>query len=153
MLIMGGGHADSWYNNIFSFDLSKMTWSRLSEMPGAYGSMYPGHWYDMRVEPCGYYPKTTMSIPLEIIIAGNYIKDQADCFKEPILSQLDLQQPRSAHSYGELYFDSSTDSFCTMASSQFPSAQTATNVISCFNMRTKLWSHVTDRPFQTGGDR
>ena len=153
MLIMGGGHSDSWYNNIFSFDLSKMTWSRLSEMPGAYGSMYPGHWYDMRVEPCGYYPKTTMSIPLEIIMAGNYIKDQADCFKEPILSQLDLQQPRSAHSYGELYFDSSTDSFCTMASSQFPSAQTATNVISCFNMRTKLWSHVTDRPFQTGGDR
>ena len=152
MLIWGGGHADSWYNNLFAFDLPTMTWSRLTEMPaGVDGQTYPAHWYDIRPETCGFMPVSTMTVPGNVM-SGNYI-DESKCFVAPIVSQLDFQQPRSAHTYGELFVDPIGDRFCSLSSSNWPSAQSESHVVHCFNFQTGLWSRAADRPVNVGAGR
>lgn len=152
MLVFGGGHGDSWYNNIFSFDVSAMKWSRLTEMPAdVTGTTYPTHWYDMRPERCGFMPKKRMTVTSDVV-DGNYFF-ASKCFVEPILSQLDFQQPRSAHTYGELFMDTINDRFCSLASSYWPSGQTGSQVNHCYNFSKGTWERAANRPSNVGAGR
>jgi len=151
MIVIGGGHEDSWYNNVFSFDLGSMQWMRLTEMPPNLGSRPPAHWRDIRVEPCGFYPKGPLNIPAEFMDAKNQYLDIKRCSDLSIVSQLDFQQPRSTHSYGRVYVDNVNDRYCYISLGTYPSAQTATNVIHCLNPSTGLWERAADRPNGVAG--
>lgn len=150
MVIMGGGHGDSWYNNVFAFDLGTMKWLRLSEMPPGSGNKPPEYWKDIRIEPCGYYPKGPLTIPADAMIPGKAYVDPAKCFVEPIVSQLDFQQPRSTHSYNKVYVDSVNSRYCYIPIATYPSAQTGTSIMPCFNIKTGLWERLPDRPDSVG---
>lgn len=149
MIIFGGGHGDSWYNNVFSFDLVQMRWSRLTEMPAGASSAAPAPWQDSRLETCGYYPKGTVSLPADVML-GNYV-DPAKCFYEPVMSQLDFQQPRSAHTYGGFYVDRLRDRYCSIAKSFYPSAQASSPVSNCFDPVSGKWVRNADTPANVGG--
>lgn len=149
MLVFGGGHADSWYNNVFSFDLVSMKWSRLTEMPEGASSTPPAAWKDSRLETCGYYPKGAVNLPADVM-KGSYV-DPAKCFVEPVVSQLDFQQPRSTHSYGTFFVDHVRDRYCSFSDGSFyPSAQSQTSVTNCLDPVTLKWSRAADLPTKVG---
>jgi hypothetical protein len=144
MLVFGGGHADSYYNNLFSFDLVEMKWQRLTEMPAGADGQTPTPWMkDIRVETCGYYPKGPLTLP-DSVMAGAYVAHDK-CFVEPVLSQLDLQQPRSTHSYGKLVVLPTKDRFCWLGGGTYPSAQAMTEYPVCFDFATGTWSRFTHK--------
>lgn len=151
MVIFGGGHSDSWYNNVFAFDLSDMKWRRLTEMSaGATGSTPGTGWNDKRVESCGFYPKGVLSLP-DTVMNGTYVAFDK-CFVEPVLSQLDLQQPRSAHTYGGFFVDRLRDHYCHVGvAGYYPSSQTTSPVAVCYSPSTGLWSRMADKPAGIGG--
>jgi hypothetical protein len=151
MVIYGGGHADSWYNNMFAFDLITMKWSRLTEMPvGASGSKPAPGWDDKRVETCGFYPKGPLTLPASVM-NGEYVSPEK-CFVEPVLSQLDLQQPRSTHSYGGLFVDRLHDRYCYIGgATYYISSQANSPVAVCLDPVTRVWSRMADRPGRVGG--
>jgi hypothetical protein len=151
MVVFGGGHYDSWYNNLFAFDLLAMKWYRLTEMSAAGGGTTPPPgWDDPRLETCGFYPKGPVTLPANVM-NGNYVSFDK-CFVEPVLSQLDLQQPRSQHTYGGLIVDRLRDRYCHIGTSGFyPSGQSFSPVGVCFDPSTGLWSRMADRIGQIGG--
>jgi hypothetical protein len=151
MVIYGGGHADSWYNNMFAFDLATMKWNRLTEMPGSTsGSTPPAGWDDMRLEPCGFYPKGPVTLPSSVM-NGAYVAREK-CFIEPVSSQLDFQQPRANHTYGGVFVDRINDRYCSLAGeAPYISAQTVSFVVACLDPKTRLWSRIADRPTTVGG--
>jgi hypothetical protein len=145
MIVYGGGHADSWYNNVFAFDLASMKWLRLSEMPAGAGEKPPPGWTDKRTETCGYYTKGVPNIPAELLGPSGYVLHDK-CFVEPVLSQLDFQQPRSPHSYGGVFVDRLKDRYCSLEGQGFPSGQAIARVVNCFDPATGQWSRIADRP-------
>ena len=121
MVVYGGGHGDSWYNNVFAFDLATMKWARLSEMAaGANGSSPGSVWNDKRTETCGFYPKGPLTLPDSVMTPNGYVSPDK-CFVEPVLSQLDLQQPRSSHTYGGVFVEPLSGRYCSIG--QTPSTQ------------------------------
>jgi len=152
MLVYGGGHSDSYYNNIFSFDLASMRWERLNEMPAGTNGETPGPgWTDKRAETCGFYPKGEIVLPPGFPLTGSgYIRPE-DCFSDPVLSQLDLQQPRSAHTYGKFLYDHLRDRYCYLGGDTFPSAQMDSYVAYCFDPVSRLWELVAERPRKATG--
>lgn len=152
LFVYGGGHADSWYNNIFAFDLAQMKWHRLTEMsPGSTGAAPAPEWKDIRVESCGYYPKGPLNLPPEVM-KGSYVAPEK-CFVEPVVSQLDFQQPRSAHTYNGVFYDRIRDQYCSLAGNGYPSGQAQTSVVNCYNPNTGLWSRIKDRPPSTANSQ
>jgi hypothetical protein len=151
MVVYGGGHADSWYNNLFSFDLVTMKWSRFTEMPGSSsGSTPPPGWNDKRIEPCGFYPKGPLSLPASVMNGEFVAVDK--CFVEPVLSQLDLQQPRSTHTYGLFFVDRVRDRYCYIGGgAYYISASAYSPVAVCYDPVSGLWSRMADRPGYVGG--
>ena len=151
MVIFGGGHADSWYNNVFAFDLLEMKWQRLTEMSaGATGTTPAPGWSDKRIESCGFYPKDALTLP-DSVMSGAYVAYDK-CFVEPVLSQLNLQQPRSTHSYGGIFIDRLRDRYCHIGTAgYYPSSQIGSPVAVCFDPATGLWSRMADRPSGVGG--
>jgi hypothetical protein len=150
MVIYGGGHGDSWYNNVFAFDLGPMKWRRLSEMPAGAGSKPPLGWNDKRLTQCGFYPKGPITLP-DSVMSGAYVASNK-CFEEPVLSQLDLQQPRTTHSYGLFFVDRLRDRYCMInGGALYPSAQADTPVAVCFDPTTGKWSRMANRPTGVGG--
>lgn len=153
MLVFGGGHSDSWYNNMFVFDLPSMKWIRLTEMSGgSNGSMWGAGWADGRLETCGYYPKSgTINLPASVMMSGKPYVDYDKCFVEPVVSQLDLQQPRSDHTYGKVFVDVVNDRYCYYGGGAFPGAQVDSFGIDCLDPQTKLWERVARRPADVYG--
>lgn len=148
MIVYGGGHGDSWYNNLFAFDLVNMKWQRLTEMgEGATGTAAGAGWSDSRVESCGFYPKGAVSLA-DSVMNGNYVAYDK-CFADPVLSQLDLQQPRSSHTYGGVFVDSQ-GRYCSLGETYYPSAA-GSPVTVCYDPQTSLWSRIADRPQGVGG--
>ncbi len=51
LIIFGGGHADSFVNNVFAFDLGTAKWGRMSEMPAAIDTQDnpPAVYFDKRL--------------------------------------------------------------------------------------------------------
>ncbi|MDC0666206.1 hypothetical protein [Nannocystis radixulma] len=150
MLLWGGGHADSYYNNIFAFDLGAMQWSRLTEMPpGTPGNAAPAAFNDMRPESCGYYPSVEMLTIADEDLKGNYI-DPDKCHNADILAQLDLQQPRSSHSYGKPVYMPTVDAFFYLGGGYYPSAQTSSQWGFRYSFASGLWSESAPRPGEAG---
>lgn len=149
MVIYGGGHGDSWYNNIFTFDVVAMKWERQSEMPIGAASAPPTGWRDYRLDTCGFYPKGAVTLP-DSVLKNGYV-DPAKCFEEPVLSQLDLQQPRSSHTYGTFFVDRVQDRYCSISAAFYPNAQASSPTIPCFDPNTKKWTRMADRPARVGG--
>lgn len=142
LIVWGGGHSDSPYNNVFTFDLASMTWKRWTELPATMtGTTTPAIFKDKRLETCGFYPKTaTLTIPDEWLTASGYVKwDKCD---EPALqAQLDLQQPRSAHSYGNIAFSQATGRFYLLGTvGPYPSGQASAQPVMGFDFTTSQWS-------------
>ncbi|WP_420474445.1 InlB B-repeat-containing protein [Noviherbaspirillum sp. ST9] len=151
MVVYGGGHGDSWYNNIFAFDLGEMKWKRLTEMSGGATGDTPGAgWNDRRIDSCGFYPKGALSLP-DTVMNGEYVAYDK-CFVEPVVSQLDLQQPRSSHTYGGVFVDKKRDRYCYIGyGTYYPNAQMTSPVVSCYSPTTGLWSRLADKPAGVGG--
>jgi hypothetical protein len=152
MVVYGGGHSDSYYNNVFAFDLGPMRWTRLSEMGGGATGNLPGlGWANIALESCGFYPKAQPLIPSSALLPGKAYVDPALCFTEPILSQLDLQQPRSSHSYGKVLVDAKRDRYCYIGGGNYPSAQTDSYVPICFDPHSRTWEREAERPYKATG--
>jgi len=152
MLVYGGGHSDSFYNNIFSFDLATMRWSRLNEMPVGVTGDTPGPgWTDKRFETCGFYPKGEIVLPPGFpLTSTGYVRPE-DCFSDPVLSQLDFQQPRSAHTYGKFLYDHLRDRYCYLGGDTFPSSQMDSYVAYCFDPVARRWELIAERPRKATG--
>jgi Divergent InlB B-repeat domain len=154
MIVYGGGHSDSFYNIMFSFDLATMRWERLNEMGGGATGDTPGTgWTDIRFESCGFYPRGLVgNLPSDVMLRQNtnYI-DPAKCFTEPVLSLLDLQQPRSAHTYGKVVVDWLRDRYCYIGGDTFPSSQMDSYVAYCLDPHSRTWSLVAERPYVATG--
>jgi hypothetical protein len=148
MVVYGGGHADSWYNNVFAFDLINMQWHRLTEMSAtATGDKQGLGWNDIRFESCGFYPKGAVTLP-DSVMNGRYV-DFNKCFTEPVVSQLDLQQPRSSHTYGGVFVDSQ-GRYCSIGETYWINAG-GSPVSICFDPVSSQWSRIADRPTGVGG--
>ncbi len=153
MIVYGGGHGDSYYNNLFSFDLASMRWERLSEMGGGATGNQPGRgWSVSALESCGFYPKGEPVIPASSLLQpGAVYVDPKLCGTEAIRSQLDLQQPRSAHTYGKFIVDAHRDRYCYIGGGSYPSAQTDSYTAYCFDPVSKAWELVAERPHKATG--
>ena len=185
LIVFGGGHADSPYNNVFAFDLPQMKWERLTDSPWTSPDDMPAFISDLRVEPCGLYPNAALAIPRDWLrypdIVGNCAGKQAGdactaftdqpvnstcvddsvgglycnvsyvrsemCDDPALDAQLDAQQPRSAHTYGNVAFSHADDRFYIAGSvATYPTAQTSSRRVSAFDFTTGQWSRRADNP-------
>lgn len=146
MIVWGGGHADSYYNNVFVFELGPMQWDRLTELPeGADGAEPTAAMMDIRLETCGYYPSVeTLTIDPADVVNG-YL-DPAVCHRADIEAQLDLQQPRSSHTYGKPVYMPNQDAMFYLGGGYFPSAQSTSPWGFSYSFATGLWSESAPRP-------
>lgn len=153
MIVYGGGHSDSYYNNLFSFDLGAMRWERLNELGGGATGNQPGlGWTVVALETCGFYPKGVPLIPESALLApGRTYVDPKLCASEAIRSQLDLQQPRSAHTYGKFIVDAQRDRYCYLGGDNYPSSQMDSYVAYCFDPVARRWELVAERPHRATG--
>jgi hypothetical protein len=148
LVIFGGGHSDSYYNNVFAFDLASMTWLRMTELPaGVTGTDVPPVFQDKRIETCGLYPSgSTLTIPDAWLTPTGYLSYDK-CDDPSIAPQLDPQQPRSRHTYGDVAFSAATGHFYLLgAVALYPSGQSGTARVMSFDFASKQWSRVADNP-------
>jgi hypothetical protein len=146
LVVFGGGHADSPYNNVFAFDLGSMTWKRWTELPPPMtGDMVPAIFMDKRVETCGLYPNSaTLTIPDAWLTQTGYLMPDK-CDDPSITAQLDPQQPRSAHTYGNTAFSAATGRFYLLGSAApFPSGQTSSGRVMGFDFASSQWIRGAD---------
>ena len=149
LFIAGGSHADSYYNNVFVFDLATMTWRRATELPaGATGDTVAPILQDKSVETCGLYPSgATLTIPPAWLTASGYVMPDK-CNDPSIVAQLDAQQPRSRHSYGNLAFSEATNRFYLLGGpGLYPSGQSQTTRVDGFDPKTNKWTRQADNTF------
>lgn len=148
LIVWGGGHADSPYNNVFTFDLASMTWKRWTDLSSLLSADIWGPLIqDKRVESCGLYPAVAnLSIPAEWLTATGYLQI-AKCDDPSIVTQLDQQQPRSAHSYGNINFSPATGRFYILGSvATYATGQTLSQRVSSFDFATSQWSRGANNP-------
>lgn len=148
LVVWGGGHADSPYNNVFTFDLASMKWKRWTELPaGMTGDTTPDVFKDKRVETCGLYPKVaTLTIDPTLLTPSGYVKPEK-CDDPAITAQLDPQQPRSAHTYGNVAFSKATGRFYLVGSiGTYPSGQASTTRVMGFDFATSQWTRGANNP-------
>ncbi len=152
LIIFGGGHADSYVNNVFVFDLGPAHWARMSEMPAALdknfdGADPPAIYTDGRIETCGLYPKEglgSLTIPAEWLTPTGYLMTDK-CEDPSIVAQMDPQQPRSTHTYGNVAFSPATKLFYNLGSSaMWKSGQSTSPRNMAFNFDTGLWERKAD---------
>lgn len=185
LIVFGGGHADSPYNNVFVFDLPQMKWIRLTELP--WTGEVPARFSDQRVENCGLYPHDTpLAIPVDWMRepsvaegcvgkrpgdactvfalgqendstcvddgAGNpycnvgYVRGEM-CDDPALVAQLDPQQPRSTHTYGNIAFSPSDGRFYILGSvGMWKTGQTGSARVSAFDFTTGTWARRADNP-------
>jgi hypothetical protein len=148
LVVFGGGHNDSWFNNVFTFDLASMTWKRWTDFSnGLTGDTVPDIFRDKRIETCGLYPSgATLTIPDPWLTATGYLTPDK-CDDPSITAQLDPQQPRSVHSYGNVAFSPVTGRFYNLGSvGLFPSGQSGTSRVMGFDFATGAWVRSAANP-------
>ncbi|MDB4962931.1 MAG: hypothetical protein JWP01_2930 [Myxococcales bacterium] len=158
MIVFGGGHADSFYNNVFTFDLGESTWHRDSELPAAVANLSDGEgvpeaFRDIRIENCGLYPSVaTLSIPPSFLTGSGYMLP-GKCDDPSIIAQLDPQQPRSTHTYGNIAFSPMSGLFYNLGSSAlYVSGQSTSPRTMAFDVSTGQWARKADNlHIQIGG--
>ncbi len=149
LFVNGGGHADSYYNAVFVFDLATMKWRRATELPaGTAGDSVTPILQDKRVETCGLYPSgATLDIPPAFLTASGYVIPDK-CNDPSIVAQLDAQQPRSRHTYGNLAFSDATNRFYLLGGpGLYPSGQSMTARVDGFDPTTNKWTRYADNTF------
>jgi hypothetical protein len=151
MLIWGGGHNDSHLNNLFVYDVRERAWRRETEMPaGIDADTVPESWRQIELESCGYYPRTSepYTVPTDWLIPETgYIRHEL-CTTPEVRALYDDQQPRSRHTYGYLVFDPAENRFCSLGSAGgFPSGQTGTSEIVCYDFDDRRWSPAGENPY------
>lgn len=184
LIVFGGGHADSPYNNVFMFDLAQMQWHRLTELPWSPPNQRPAYIDDLRVEPCGLYPKAPLEIPPDWLRYPNVTEGCIDkevgdacvgftdqnvngrcvegggvrycnvtyvrrelCDEPALAEQLDPQQPRSPHTYGNLAFSRADGRFyVTGMIGPWVTGQNISRRTFAFDLGTKEWSQSADNP-------
>lgn len=148
LIVFGGGHNDSWVNNVFAFDLASMEWKRWTEMSnGLTGDTVPAIFRDKRIETCGLYPSgATLNIPDAWLTATGYLMPDK-CDDPSIVKQMDPQQPRSVHSYGNVAFSPITGRLYNLGSvGLFPSGQSGTSRVMGFDFATGAWVRSASNP-------
>ncbi len=148
LLVFGGGHHDSYYNNVFAFHLSTMTWQRWTELPAGWaGDSHPAVGDDIRVETCGLYPvAASLDIPAAWLTMSGYVQPDR-CDDPMIASQLDPQQPRSTHTYGNVAYSPLTDRFYNLGSvALWPSGQSGSSRVMGFDFATSRWVRGANNP-------
>lgn len=148
LVVWGGGHADSPYNSVFTFDLASMKWKRWTDLPaGMTGDTTPPIFLDKRVETCGLYPSgAALTIPDAWLGATGYVTPDK-CDEPSLVAQLDPQQPRSAHTYGNVAFSAATGRFYLLGSiGLYPSGQAATARVMGFDFATSRWIRGANNP-------
>lgn len=148
LIVFGGGHNDSWVNNVFAFDLASMEWKRWTEMSnGLTGDTVPAIFRDKRIETCGLYPSgATLNIPDAWLTATGYLMPDK-CDDPSIVKQVDPQQPRSVHSYGNVAFSPITGRLYNLGSvGLFPSGQSGTSRVMGFDFATGAWVRSASNP-------
>ena len=146
LIVAGGGHSDSYYNDVFGFDLGTASWRRWTELPnGMDGQSAAPVFSDKRVEDCGLYPRAaSLCIPNEWLTPTGYL-DPARCDDPAITPQLDPQQPRSRHTYGNVAFSPATGRFYLLGGGAlFPSGQTGTARVDGFDFDAGVWIRSAD---------
>jgi hypothetical protein len=146
LFIAGGGHADSYYDNVFVFDLGTMKWRRATELAaGTTGDTVPPIVQDKRPETCGLYPSgATLDIPPAWLTASGYVMPDK-CNDPTIVAQLDAQHPRSRHTYGNLAFSDATNRFYLLGGpGLYPSGQSATTRVDGFDPVTSKFARYAD---------
>lgn len=150
LVLFGGGHGDSFYNQLFAFDLGAMRWTRLTEMPAdATPSRASAAMEYVPIESCGYYPTSVPSIAMADL-SGGYVRHEL-CARADIAALLDTQQPRSSHTYSKLFYDRASDRFCYLGGGYYPSAQTMSRYGFCYDFGTGRWEQTPDRPPSVNG--
>ena len=120
----------------------------MTELPnGLTGDTVPPAFRDSRVESCGYYPRTpNLCIPSMWLTPSGYV-DHSHCDDPALTAQLDLQQPRSIHSYGSVAYSPIDGRFYVLGSvGLFPSGQTGTPHVMAFDFASHAWSRAADNP-------
>jgi hypothetical protein len=148
LVVWGGGHADSPYNNVFTFDLASMKWKRWTELPaGMTGDTTPDIFKDKRVETCGLYPKVaSLTIDPAFLTPSGYVMPDK-CDDPAVSAQLDPQQPRSAHTYGNVAFSKATGRFYILGSiGTYQSGQSSTRRVMGFDFATSQWTRGANNP-------
>jgi hypothetical protein len=148
LVVFGGGHNDSWFNNVFTFDLAGMAWKRWTDFSnGLTGDTVPDIFRDKRIETCGLYPSgATLTIPDAWLTATGYLMGDK-CDDPSIVAQLDPQQPRSVHSYGNVAFSAVTGRFYDLGSvGLFPSGQSGTSRVMGYDFASAAWVRSAANP-------
>lgn len=148
LIVFGGGHNDSWFNNVFTFDLASMTWKRWTEMAnGLTGDTVPDIFRDKRIESCGLYPNgAKLEIPDAWLTGTGYLMEDK-CDDPSIVARMDPQQPRSVHSCGSIAFSPVTGRFYNLGSvGLFPSGQSGTSRVMGFDFATGAWVRSARNP-------
>ena len=148
LIVFGGGHSDSYYDEVFTFDLATATWRNWNQLPsGMNGSSVAAIYQDKRVETCGLYPSVgALCIPSEWLTSTGYL-EPAKCDDPTIVQQLDPQRPRSRHSYGTLAFSTATGRFYSLgAPGLYPSGQSASARVDEFDFDAGLWLRGANNP-------
>lgn len=148
LVVWGGGHDDSSYNNVFTFDLASMTWKRWTDLPtGMTGNSVTPVMRDKRVETCGLYPSVvSLDIPDAGLGPSGYVRHEL-CDDPSISAQLDSQQPRSAHTYGNIAFSEATGRFYVLGSvGSYPSGQAGAPRVMGFDFATARWVRGANNP-------
>ncbi len=141
LVVFGGGYSDSYVNSVFTFDLGTGLWKRWTSLPaGLTGGIQPA-FVDMRIEPCGFYPSVaSLDIPAGWLDTNGYLLPSY-CDDPSIVAQLDLQQPRSTHSFGNLAFSAATGRFYLLGGThQYHSGQAYSPHLLSFDFTTGLWA-------------
>ncbi len=148
LIVFGGGHDDSPYNNVFTFDLASMKWQRRSELPaGIGGDSVTDVERDKRIETCGLYPSgKTLTIPDAWLGSTGYLME-SKCDDASIVPQLDPQQPRSRHTYGNIAFSGASGQFHILgAVALYPTGQSGTARTMSFSFGSNSWTRGSDNP-------
>ena len=148
LVVFGGGHNDSWFNNVFTFDLASMAWKRWTDFTnGLTGDTVPDIFRDKRIETCGLYPSgATLTIPDAWLTATGYLMVDK-CDDPSIVAQMDPQQPRSVHSYGNVAFSAVTGRFYDLGSvGLFPSGQSGTMRVMGYDFASAAWVRSAANP-------
>lgn len=145
LIVSGGGHAGSPYNNVYTFDLPSMTWKRWTDLPaGISGPNVPAAYTDPRFQSCALYPKDAAALDIPDAMLVNGSLPYAACSEPAIASQLDPQQPRADHTYGNLAFSVATGKFYHVGSSALFVASGGSPRNEVFDFTTGLWSQGAD---------
>lgn len=123
-----------------------MKWKRWTELPaGMTGDTTPPIFQDKRVETCGLYPRgTSLAIPDAWLTSTGYLMAEK-CEDPSITAQLDPQQPRSAHTYGNAAFSAATGRFYLLGSiGNYISGQSGSRRVMGFDFAVSRWFRGAD---------